>query len=123
MLVRDFLDTWTLGRASLLGDACHPTLPFLAQGAVMAIEDGVVLARCLDAYDDAGVALQKYEQARKERTYNMVRGAADNTYRFHNPALADPESAGAFIDREWRPEAIAARYDWLFKYDVLAAAI
>ncbi len=123
MLVRDFLDTWTVGRASLLGDACHPTLPFLAQGAVMAIEDGVVLARCLDAYDDAGVALQKYEQARKERTYNMVRGAADNTYRFHNRALADPEGAGAFIDKEWQPEAIAARYDWLFKYDVLTAPV
>jgi salicylate hydroxylase len=123
MLVRDFLDAWSVGRATLLGDACHPTLPFLAQGAVMAIEDGVVLARCLEAYDDIGVALQKYEQARKERTYSMVRGAADNTYRFHNQALADAEGAGAFIDREWRPEAIAARYDWLFTYDVNTAPI
>jgi salicylate hydroxylase len=123
MLGRDFLDHWTRGRATLLGDACHPTLPFLAQGAVMAIEDGVVLARCIEAYADTGVALQKYEQARLERTYKMVRGAADNTYRFHNPALADPDSAGAFIDREWRPEAIAARYDWLFTYDVNTAAI
>ena len=123
MLGRDFLDTWTTGRATLLGDACHSTLPFLAQGAVMAIEDGVVLARCFEAYDDVSVALQKYEQARLERTYRMVRGAANNTYRFHNPALAEPESAGAFIDREWRPEAIAERYDWLFTYDVNTAAI
>lgn len=123
MLVRDFLDTWTVGRATLLGDACHATLPFLAQGAVMAIEDGVVLARCLDDYDDVATALQKYELARRERTYAMVRGAADNTYRFHNPALADAQGAGAFIDREWQPGAIAARYDWLFKYDVLTAPI
>ena len=123
MLGRDFLEGWTVGRATLLGDACHSTLPFLAQGAVMAIEDGVVLARCLEAYDDVATALQKYELARKERTYRMVRGAADNTYRFHNRALAEPESAGVFIDREWNPEAIAARYEWLFTYDVDAAVI
>ena len=43
------MPTWSKGRATLLGDACHPTLPFLAQGAIMAMEDGVVLARCLEA--------------------------------------------------------------------------
>ena len=52
MLGREPLEHWSVGRVSLLGDACHPTLPFLAQGANMAIEDGMVLARCLDAYDD-----------------------------------------------------------------------
>ena len=51
MLGREPLERWSVGRVSLLGDACHPTLPFLAQGANMAIEDGMVLARCLDAYD------------------------------------------------------------------------
>ena len=48
MLGREPLEHWSVGRVSLLGDACHPTLPFLAQGANMAIEDGMVLARCLE---------------------------------------------------------------------------
>ena len=50
MLGREPLEHWSVGRVSLLGDACHPTLPFLAQGANMAIEDGMVLARCLEAF-------------------------------------------------------------------------
>src|SRR5690606_4998246 len=47
LLGREPMPAWSKGRATLLGDACHPTLPFLAQGAMMAIEDGVVLAQCL----------------------------------------------------------------------------
>ena len=61
MLGREPLAHWSVGRVSLLGDACHPTLPFLAQGANMAIEDGMVLARCLDAYADIAEALRHYE--------------------------------------------------------------
>ncbi len=48
LLTRPALEQWSDDRITLLGDACHPTLPFLAQGAVMAIEDGVILARCLE---------------------------------------------------------------------------
>ncbi|HUQ75487.1 MAG TPA: FAD-dependent monooxygenase, partial [Burkholderiales bacterium] len=60
LMVRAPLERWTVGRVSLLGDAAHSMLPFLAQGAVMAIEDGYVLARCLKQYGvDAG--LQHYE--------------------------------------------------------------
>ena len=64
MMVREPMATWSRGPVTLLGDACHPTLPFLAQGAVMAIEDGLVLARCLAAHPgDLPGALQHYEQA------------------------------------------------------------
>src|SRR5439155_22824734 len=78
LMLRDPLARWGEGRVSLLGDACHPTLPMLAQGAVMAIEDGLVLARCLERYDDAPTALRRYEAARAERTGRIVRGAAEN---------------------------------------------
>ena len=66
------LERWTQGRATLLGDAAHPMTPFLAQGAAMAIEDGLILARALEAADDWQQGLECYEQARYERgTYVM----------------------------------------------------
>ena len=120
---RSFLDTWTKGRATLLGDACHPTLPFLAQGAVHTIEDAVVLARCLKQYADVPEALRRYDEARRPRAHRMVRGAAENTSRFHNPALAQPDTADAFISKEWQSQAISDRYDWLFTYDAEKAEI
>lgn len=117
------MQTWTEGRITLLGDACHPALPFLAQGAAMAIEDGLVLARALAAYGDPEKALKRYESARIERTSRMVRGAAKNTERFHNPALATVEGAQAYVDQEWRSDLVSERYDWLFEYDAVTAAV
>jgi salicylate hydroxylase len=118
MCTRPLLDAWSSGRATLLGDACHATLPFLAQGAVSSIEDGVVLARCLEKYQpDVANALRRYEQVRRPHAYRMVRGSAENTSRFHNSALASPATAEAFIAREWQSAAISERYDWLFTYD------
>ena len=72
-----------MGCVTLLGDACHPTLPFLAQGANMAIEDGMVLARCLDSFDSPE-ALRRYEAARLDRTSRIVRGSLENVSRYHN---------------------------------------
>jgi len=112
------LPRWSVGRVTLLGDACHPTLPFLAQGANMAIEDALVLARCLKAFD-VPAALQRFHELRGPRTAAIVRGSAANATRFHNPALADPATAAAFVDREWEPERIRKRYDWLFEYDAI----
>lgn len=124
LMVREPMERWTKGRISLLGDACHPTLPFLAQGAVHAIEDGVVLSRCVaDFARDLPLALQRYEAARIERTSRMVRGATANTERFHSAELATEEGAEAYLKREWSSEPIADRYDWLYKYDVETAAI
>lgn len=113
------LDTWTRGHATLLGDACHPTLPFLAQGAVHTLEDAVVLARCLERHADVPTALTRYDALRRPRAYQMMRGAADNTGRFHNAALAQPDTAEAFVAREWQSRAVSDRYDWLFTYDPL----
>jgi salicylate hydroxylase len=113
---RRLLDTWTRGRATLLGDACHPTLPFLAQGAVHTLEDAVVLARCMAQYDDVATALTRYDAIRRPRAYRMMAGAAENTSRFHNQALRSPQSAEEFIAREWQSDAVSDRYDWLFSY-------
>ena len=116
LMVRAPLERWTSRRVTLLGDAAHSMLPFLAQGAVMAIEDGFVLARALAKYGvDEG--LQHYETARRERTTRTVEGSAANMHRFHNRALADPVEGKRFIDREWTSQRIADRYEWLFRYD------
>jgi salicylate hydroxylase len=118
LLGRDPLAHFAEGRVCLLGDAAHPTLPFLAQGANMALEDAAMVARALDAFP-AELALQRFEAARLQRTAAIVRGSADNTTRFHNPALADPNGAAGYIDREFAAEKIRQRYDWLYQYDAL----
>ena len=122
LLGRDPLTHFAQGRVALLGDAAHPTLPFLAQGANMALEDAAIVARALDAFP-IEEALQRFEAARLERTAAIVRGSADNTKRFHNPALGNPEGAAAYIDREFAADKIRARYDWLYEYDALTAAV
>ena len=123
LLGRTPLTRFSHGRVSLLGDAAHPTLPMLAQGANMAIEDGMVLARCLSAYQDAETALARYEAARVERTAKLVRGANEMAKRFHNPALADAAGAKAYVDAQWNEETVKQRYDWIFSYDATRVAV
>lgn len=118
------IPNWSKGRVTLLGDACHATLPFLAQGAVHSIEDGLVLARALEQYGaDPEQALAKYEAARIDRTSQMVRGATANTERFHSEELREPDSALAYLEREWSVNPIADRYDWLYSYDASTVEI
>jgi len=123
LMVREPMKRWTVGKISLLGDACHPTLPMLAQGGVMAIEDGYMLARCFESYDVVETALARYEAARSERTRKIVEGSATNARRFHNPTLAQQETATKYISEEFTEERIQDRYNWLFEYDVTKAAI
>jgi salicylate hydroxylase len=124
LMLRDPMERWGEGRVTLVGDACHPMLPMLAQGAVMALEDGFILARCLEKYaDDVPTALKRYEDARRDRANKTVVGSAENARRFHNPTLASREGAQAYVDREWSEERIKQRYEWLFTYDVTRVPI
>lgn len=124
LMGREPMDSWTKGRVSLLGDACHPMLPLLAQGAVMAIEDGFILGRCFEKdRDNVEAALMRYENSRRERANRAVRGSAENAKRFHNPTLSDRAGAEAYIDREWNENRVKERYEWLFRYDVTTVEI
>jgi salicylate hydroxylase len=122
--LRDPMSSWTRGSITLLGDACHPMLPFLAQGAGMALEDGYILARCVEKYASAiPQALQRYEALRLERTERVVNGSNANAKRFHNPALANAQGAQAYVSSEWHEEKVKERYDWLFRYNVEAVDV
>lgn len=124
LIFREPIEKWSVGRVTLLGDACHSTLPFLAQGANMAIEDGHILARSLDKYgDDYATAFRSYESARIGRTTRVVRGSAEQAGRVHNPLLADPIKAEEHIQREWDKPQVDNRYDWLFEYNPVAVPV
>ncbi len=82
LVVRDPLPRWGEGRVVLLGDACHPMTPYMAQGAATSIEDAAVLSRCLDGVDPGGVAvaLRRYEATRRPRTSEIQVTSAQNTW-------------------------------------------
>lgn len=85
LVERDPLPRWTDGSVTLLGDACHPMTPYMAQGASTSIEDGVILSRCLAGVDRDGVAaaLLRYEATRKPRTSKIQMTSAQNTWLRH----------------------------------------
>lgn len=117
---REPLPTWSNGRLTLLGDAAHPMLPHLGQGANQSIEDGMALATILARTDKAGVpaALRAYERLRRERVAQVQRGARENGLRYDSAysdlARRDAELAAhaAFrrrlYDHDVVPEAQAA---------------
>jgi salicylate hydroxylase/6-hydroxynicotinate 3-monooxygenase len=79
---REPLERWVEGNVALLGDACHPMTPYMAQGAAMAIEDAAILARCLEGVDRDGVApaLRRYEATRQSRTARMQLTSRQNRW-------------------------------------------
>lgn len=90
LYVRSPLERWSVGAVTILGDAAHPMVPFMAQGACMAIEDAVVLARALEGADRADVPdrLERYANARQSRTARVQEGSRANTW-LKGPGNAD----------------------------------
>ena len=107
---------WGSGAVTLLGDACHPMLPFMAQGAAMAIEDGAVLAACLRKTSDAPAALSRYENLRKSRTAGVQRGSRRNARAFHMRGIQ------AWLRNRAVRRVAARSMASLFEYDALTAA-
>jgi salicylate hydroxylase len=117
---RDPLPQWTQGRATLLGDAAHPMLPYLAQGASQAIEDGYELATSLANHpDDAPQALIDYENIRRPRTSRVqltARGRAKTNHL--NTRLQRLRRDLALTWRKWtRPNSNTYDIDWIYGYD------
>ncbi|MFP6707890.1 MAG: FAD-dependent monooxygenase [Alphaproteobacteria bacterium] len=108
---------WSTARATLLGDAAHPSLPYMAQGGAMAIEDGAVIARALQQENDVGAALDLYQRNRLARTARIVNESSANREMFHLPSEAALREAFA------RRDMNAERTAWLFSYDPLTVEL
>ncbi len=113
------LSRWSDGPVTLLGDACHPMLPFMAQGAAQSIEDGATLAALLKLVpDDIPVALQRYEALRKPRATRLQEASAANRVRFH---LSDgPEQQQRDAAMASSGDRSIANIGWLYMHDASA---
>lgn len=117
------LSVWSAGRVALLGDACHAMPPFLAQGAAMALEDAVVLARKLAAHpDDVPHALRDYGEARHERTARMQAASWANAWRFHleSGVLRFCVYGALGLASRIAPNQPGRMFDWVYSYDPTA---
>jgi salicylate hydroxylase len=124
LMVRGPMHSWSRGRITLLGDACHPTLPFLGQGAVMAIEDGYIIAACLEKYfRDPAKAFSRYEEIRRDRTANVVRKAQENRAMAFEPRLAEKDAVAEAVALDWMKVRVRERLDWLYNYDATSIPI
>lgn len=116
---REPMPTWTIGRLALLGDAAHPMLPHLGQGANQAMEDGMALSIFLSETDttDVPTALTAFERLRRERVSEIVLGARVNGLR--SDSMLD------YADLKKRDAELTAHAEFrkhLYAYDVVPAA-
>lgn len=112
--------SWHAEALALLGDAAHPTLPFLAQGANLALEDAYTLVRCLADEADTPTALAQYEAARKMRVAKVVEAANANAANYHlrpGPLRFAAHTALRLASRR-APHVVANRYRWIHAHDV-----
>ena len=113
---RQPMTSWGRGRVTLLGDACHPTLPFLAQGAAMAIEDAALLAVCLES-EGIVAGLIRYASLRMQRTSRIQLSSRRNSKIFHMKGM-----------KAWARNLAAKKasdnvLDWVYRYDVTSELV
>jgi 6-hydroxynicotinate 3-monooxygenase len=97
---RERNDCWSGGRIVLMGDACHPMRPFMAAGGAMAVEDGAILSRCLEKFDDPAEAFRRYEATRIPRVSDVQRISIENSW------MGGPTET-----------------DWFYRYDACTAPL
>jgi salicylate hydroxylase len=111
------LETWTRGRVTILGDAAHPMLPYMAQGASQSIEDAFVLSSCLATdRNDPPRAIEEYATHRRERTAAVQAASREASRVVRLTDAAEIQARNARLGDN--PEAPIARFDWIWSYDV-----
>lgn len=115
-------ENWWKGHAAILGDAAHPTLPFMAQGANMALEDAFVLARSLGSTETIPQALSAYQAARRNRVLRVIDAANRNARNYH---LREPIAVLAHLALQAAskiaPNAALRQFGWIYDHDVTAS--
>ena len=112
---------WYQGHVAILGDAAHPTLPFMAQGANMALEDAWVLPESLSAADTIEAGLKRYQHQRYTRTLRIVEAANHNAWKYHLRApLAWPAHQVLKLGGRLAPQQMVRQFDWIYGHDVTA---
>jgi salicylate hydroxylase len=113
-------DPWHDGRTVLLGDAAHPTLPFMAQGANMALEDAWVLADEVTSPKSIEVALAAYQLKRKDRAKRIIDTASNNAWKYHlsSPPVRWAAHAGMRVLGKVAPNKLLGQFDWIYDHDV-----
>lgn len=111
---------WHKGRAAILGDAAHPTLPFMAQGAVMAMEDAWVLADALDAAETVEAGLAAYQARREARVKKVIEAANGNAWKYHLsfPPIRLGAHLGLRALSTLAPKRLMQQFDWIYRHDV-----
>lgn len=113
---------WYAPGVAILGDAAHPTLPFMAQGANLALEDAWVLAQSLETATNMAEGLQRYQSLRRSRAAKVVGAANRNAWKFHLRApLSWPAHFGLKLSGQLAPEKMVRQFDWIYRHDVTAA--
>ena len=121
LFLRPVARSWFQQDTVLLGDAAHPTLPFLAQGANLAVEDAYVLARCCNDTEDQTIALERYQAIRRPRVTRAIEAANANARNYHHRGLNRVAAhAGIFLLGALAPNLLINRLSWLYDHDVTA---
>ncbi len=111
-------ERWHAPGIAILGDAAHPTLPFMAQGAVMALEDVGLLSAHLNAEPDQNLALSRWQAARRPRVLAITEAANKNARNYHlSGPVAALAHAGLRMASKLAPDRLTGRFDWLYDFD------
>ncbi|MQY41206.1 NAD(P)-binding protein [Epibacterium sp. SM1969] len=112
---------WHQENVAILGDAAHPTLPFMAQGANLALEDAWVLSQALASEDKISDACARYQALRQSRAQKVVSAANKNAWKFHlRGPVAQAAHMALKLSGQMAPEKLVRQFDWIYRHDVTA---